>query len=131
MKQIFDADRIIGIEIYPRRETSYKWLPEKQKTWFFGLFKRNSWYSEGFYPRGCYQECYESGCWDVTPSSQESLIESGYQIEDRKVWNKPHVRVFLESKYQVNQVFETIAEAEEWVDTLVKASGKTFEIIKK
>lgn len=125
----FDVDRIIGITMYGKRPTSHKWLPAKQKTTFFGLIKRNAWHSEGFYSNGCYEECYESGCWDATPSTAESLRDYGYLVEGDGVYYKPSVTVFLESKCQVSKTFETAEEARSWVDALKATSGKTFEIV--
>ena len=81
IQEQFDIDRIIGVKIVDKRKTGHKWLPKKQKTAFFGLIKRNAWWQEGFYKCGCYQECYESGCWDATPSSAESLRSCGYLVE--------------------------------------------------
>jgi hypothetical protein len=128
----FDVNRIIGITVYGERQSSYKWLPKKQKTTFFGLIKRNAWHSEGFYSNGCYKECYESGCWDATSSSKEWLIKSGYLVKaDNTVWHRPYVTVYLESDYQVSNSFERIEQALEWVEDLKATSNKTFEIVNK
>jgi hypothetical protein len=126
----FDIDRIIGITIYDERRTSHKWLPRKEKKWFFGLFSRG-WHSEGFYSNGCYRECYESGCWDATPSNQEWLIQNGYLVKsDNTVWSRPYVTVYMESKYEVSKSFDTLEQAIEWTEDLKMTTNKTFEIVK-
>lgn len=126
----FDIGRIIGITIYSERKTRYKWLPHKEKKWCFGLFS-SGWHSEGFYPDGRYQECYESGCWDATPSTKETLIRSGYLVkDDNTVWSRPRVEVYMESEYQVTNDFDTLEEAIEWTEDLKDTSNKTFEIVK-
>ena len=131
IQEQFDVSRIIGVKIVSRSLTSYMWLPAKQKTFFFGLFKRNAWWSEGFYKCGCYQECYESGCWDASSYTAEELRNSGYILEGQKVYNKPYVTVYLESDYQSTERFDSEQEAKEWVEKLKATSGKTFEIINK
>jgi hypothetical protein len=131
MEQHFDVSRIIGIKIIDKRLSSYKWLPEKQKTTFFGLIKRNSYHSEGYYSNGHYQECYESGCWDACPSSRVDVLRSGYLIDsDNVVWHRPYATVYLESDRQVDKNFTTFEEAMQWADELKMTSGKTFEIVK-
>lgn len=131
MVEHFDISRIIGIEVFDKRRTSYRWLPEKQKTAFFGLIKRNSWHSAGFYSNGCYEECYESGCWDAHPETADSLIGQGYLVDhDETVWHKPFATVFLEADCKVTKKFNTLDEVNEWVEFLKTKSGKTFEIVK-
>lgn len=130
MEDHFDVSRIIGIRVIDKRKSSYKWLPEKQKTAFFGLIKRNAYYSEGYYSNGHYQECYESGCWDAYPYDREDVLKSGYLIDsDNVVWHKPYVNIYLESDCQVNKSFTTFEEASQWVRGLKMTSGKTFEIV--
>jgi hypothetical protein len=133
MEQHFDISRIIGIELRGITKTSYRWLPRKQKTFFFGLIKRNSWYNEGYYDHGCYEECYESGCWDASEYTTEELRGYGYVVDEstRTVYDKPHVTVFLEGEYKVYQKFDSESEASEWVGDLRRASGKDFEVIIK
>jgi hypothetical protein len=127
----FNVDRIIKIVVVDKQKDSYAWLPKKQKTWFFGLFKRKSWYSEGFYPSGCYDECYECGCWEANASTKESLIKYGYIVDSQNiVWRKPYVTLYLESSYSVTQKFDTIEQANEWVDELKSLGVKTFEIVR-
>jgi hypothetical protein len=127
----FDIQRVIGLKIVGPRETSYKWLPAKQKTCLFGLIKRNKWYSEGFYSYGHYTECYESGCWDATPVSVKSLESIGYLVDTSKktVTAKPFVEIYLESEYKVTKSFNTIEEANNWSKALKEKTGKEFEII--
>lgn len=128
----FDIDRIIGITICNETRTSHRWLPRKQKKWFFGLFKRNAWYEEGWYSNGHYQECYESGCWDATPCSKDSLISYGYLVKpDSTVWHRPYATVYLESDYQVRKDFGNLESAIQWVEELKATSKKTFEIVTK
>lgn len=129
MEQYFDIDRIVKITLYDKIKSSYKWLPEKQKTWFFGLFKRNQWYSSGFYSNGCYQECYESGCWDATPSNPADLLNSGYLIEDKVVYHKPSVSIQLTDKCEINKRFNNYQDAKQWVSKLMTKSQKSFEVI--
>ncbi len=129
MKSVqFDISRVIGIWIFDKRESSYKWLPKKQKTFFFGLFKRNRFHSEGFYSHGHYEECYESGCFDATPTTKERLEKIDYIVDkDNKVWYKPYVLVDLESENQYKISFETIEEAKSWANEIEVKSGKNFQ----
>lgn len=132
IQEHFNIDRIIGITVCGERKSSNTWLPRKQKTWFFGLFKRNAWHSEGWYSYGCYEECYESGCWDATPSTKKQLESYGYIVKDDKtVWHKPYVTVYLEAKLQVSRTFDTLKEAKAWVEELKVSSNKPFVIVEK
>lgn len=128
MEQYFDINRIVKITLYDRRETSYKWLPKKQKTWFFGLFKLNKWHSSGFYSNGCYKECYESGCWDATPSTSVDLLNSGYIIENKIVYSKPCVSIQLTDKCEVTKKFTNYKDAKSWVTALITKSQNLFEV---
>jgi hypothetical protein len=134
MEQHFDVSRIIGIKIVDKRETSHRWLPRKQKTAFFGLIKRNAYHSEGYYANGCYQEGYESGCWDAASYTKDELIEKGYLVEfsinHKGVYHRPYVTVHLEHEHQVTKNFTTFDEATQWAEELKATSGKTFEIVK-
>lgn len=129
MEQYFDINRIVKITLYDKRATNHKWLPEKQKTWLFGLIKRNVWYSEGWYSNGCYREGYMGDEWDATPISTDSLRESGYIVEKYNgVYRKPQVSIQLTDKCEVNKEFETHQEAKQWVIELIKKSQNFFEI---
>lgn len=130
MTEHFDVNRIIGITVRDKSESSWKWLPRKRKK-ILGIFNSNSWYTWGFYPNGCYQECYESGCWDANPSSQEDLEKSGYLVDSEKiVWNKPYATVYLEHDCRVTRKFNTMEEVNRWVKKLKMMSGKNFEIVR-
>lgn len=125
----FDVDRIIGIKVVDKRESSYAWLPKKQKTFFFGLIKRDSWYSEGFYSSGHYQECYESGCYDASTYTKEDVLDKGYLVDENNVvWHKSYATVYLEDDHTVTKYFNTFSEAIEWCEMVKSTSGKTFEI---
>ena len=133
MEEHFDISRIIGIQIVDKRKTSIKWLPRKQKTTFFGLIKRNAWYEEGYYDNGHYTECYESGCWDATPSTKEQILGYGYLIDKDNiatVWHRPYATVYLEHERRVTKSFTTFEETLSWAEELKATSGKTFEIVK-
>ena len=131
MEKHFDVDRIVSIQIVGLRESSHRWLPRKQKTWFFGLFRRNSWYSEGYYASGHYTECYESGSWDAHAHSAKGLRDYGYIVDEstQTVYNKPYVTVYLEHEYTVTKTFDSDTEAASWVSDLRKRSKKEFEIV--
>ncbi len=133
MEQHFDISRIIGIELRGITKTSHRWLPKKQKTFFFGLIKRNAWHAEGYYENGCYDECYESGCWDATEYNAKELRDYGYIVDEstKTVYDKPHATIFMESDCKVYKKFDTEPEATEWVNALKKRSGKEFEIVIK
>jgi hypothetical protein len=126
----FDVNSIIKIEIYDRKKDSHKWLPARQRTWLFGLIKRNSWQSEGFYYYGCYEECYESGCMESRPSSMEQMISYGYQIDENKtVWNKPYISILLKGGNSITKKFETIEDAKEYAEDIKEWSDIKFYII--
>lgn len=127
----FNVDTIIGMEVVDKRPTSYTWLPREQKTFFFGLFKRDSWHPEGFYENGCYYEGYMEDSWDATPYTKEELIEKGYIVdENNNVWRKPYATVFLMNKFEVSSDFNTFEEALEWCENVKLTSKKTFEIVR-
>ncbi len=126
----FDVNAIVMIEIAGRRRSSYRWLPAKQKTWFFGLVKRNSWYSEGFYHGGHYEYCCESGCWDALPSSEEWLMQVNCQVDpDKTVWEKPFLKITLKHDKSITESFETLEEAQEYVEEIKKESDIKFHVI--
>jgi len=126
----FNVNSIIKIEIYGRKRTSHKWLPPRQRSWLFGLIKRNSWQSEGFYYHGSYYECYESGCFEATPSSEEYLIKYGYQIdEDKTVWNRPYISIYLKDNNKAQKAFETIEDAKEYVEDIKEQSEVKFYVV--
>lgn len=133
MEQHFDISRIIGIELRGITKTSHRWLPKKQKTFFFGLIKRKAWHAEGYYQNGCYEECYESGCWDASEYTAEELRGYGYIVDEstETVYNKPQVTIFMESDCKVYRNFDSESEATEWISDLRRRSGKEFEIIIK
>lgn len=133
MEQHFDISRIIGIELRGITKTSHRWLPKKQKTFFFGLIKRNAWHAEGYYQNGCYEECYESGCWDASEYTAEELRGYGYIVDEstETVYNKPQVTIFMESDCKVYRNFDSESEATEWISDLRRRSGKDFEVISK
>jgi hypothetical protein len=126
----FDVNSIIKIEIHDRTESSYEWLPARQRTWFFGLFKKNSWQSEGWYPRGCYEEGYMGDYWEVKPSSKERLLENGYQVDpDKTVWNRPRIDIYLKGGHSIRKKFETFEDAKEYVEDIKEWSDIKFYII--
>jgi hypothetical protein len=128
----FDVNSIIKIEIHDRTKTSYKWLPARQRTWFFGFLKRNSWQDEGWYPYGCYEEgsSMTGDSWEATPSSKERLIEYGYQVDpDKSVWDRPHIDIHLKNKHSIRKKFETFEDAKEYVEDIKEWSNIKFYII--
>ena len=126
----FDVSRIIGIKIIGKRQSHWRWLPRRQKTWLFGLIKRNKWQEEGFYEHGCYYNGDETGSWDASAYTATELRGQGYIVEWDKVYHKPHATVYLEYKREVYSVFDSDVEAQEWAEGLKSKSGKTFDIIK-
>jgi hypothetical protein len=131
MEISFDINRISTIRIYDRVKENYEWLPRKQKTYLFGLIKRNSWFKEGYYRGGNYVSSYMGYAFEEKPISRERMIEYGHQIdEDGTVWNKPIVHVYLISKETISRRFETLRDAQEWADELKKINGGNFEIVK-
>jgi hypothetical protein len=132
MKELnFDVNSIIKIEIHDRTESSYEWLPAKQRTWFFGLLKRNSWQDEGWYPYGCYEGGSMTGdSWEATPSTKERLLEYGYQIDsDKTVWDRPHIDIHLKGGHSIRKKFETFEDAKEYVEDIKEWSDIKFYIL--
>jgi hypothetical protein len=129
MTEHFDIGRIIGITLVDRSKASWEWLPRKRKK-ILGIFNSKHWHPSGFYRYGCYEECYESGCWDSTPFTQDELEKSGYLVDSEKnVWNRPYVTIYLESDCKVTKRFDNTEEASLWVEKLKEDSGKKFEIV--
>jgi len=131
MEQHFDISRIIGIELRGITKTSYRWLPRKQKTFFFGLIKRNAWHAEGYYSNGCYYEWFEGSCYDAYANSAKELTDSDYLVDEltKTVYNKSHVTVYLEHEYTVTKDFDSNTEAYNWVSALREKSKKRFETV--
>ncbi len=126
----FDVNSIIKIEVHDRTKSSYKWLPARQRTWFFGLLKRDSWQDAGWYPYGCYEEGHYDYSWEASPSSKEHLLEYGYQIDsDKTVWDRPHIDIHLKNKYSFRKKFDTFEQAKAYVEELKKESDVKFHII--
>jgi hypothetical protein len=126
----FDVNSIVKIEIHDRTETSYKWLPARQRTWFFGLIKRDSWQPEGWYPYGSYEGGYMGDSWEEKPSSKERLIDYGYQVDsDKSVWDRPCVNIYLKNKYSLGKKFDTFEQAKSYVEELKKESDIKFHVI--
>lgn len=123
----FNVDQIIGFEIHDARLSHFKWLPKMQKTFFFRLIKRNSWYSEGFYENGCREQCYESGCWEANAYTRKELEDLDYLVNSQnEVFCKPYVQVWLGPKMSTTKKFNTLDDAKNWVELLKRLSGKTF-----
>jgi hypothetical protein len=126
----FDVNSIVKIEINDRTKTSYTWLPARQRTCFFGLIKRDSWQDAGWYPYGCYEEGHYGDSWEASPSSEISLLESGYQVDyDKTVWYRPCVNIYLKNKYSFGKKFDTFEQAKAYVEELKKESNVKFHII--
>lgn len=130
VQEHFDVNRIIGLKVVGKKKSTYRWLYEKRKTVFFGLIKLNSYYQPGYYRYGCYDECYESGCWPATAYSSEDLKQCGYLVEGfDQVYDKPYVTVYLESDCTSTQKFNSNEEALEWAEQLKASTGKSFAIV--
>jgi hypothetical protein len=125
-----NLDRIIGIRVYEEQGAAYRWLPAKQKTTFFGLIKLNKWYSEGFYMYGCYEQDYDIlGSWETNAYTAQELIQSGYLVRDKVVYYKPYVNVYLQDNIEISKKFNSLQEAQEWVEQLKSKCTNEFEII--
>lgn len=129
MQDHINVDRIIGIRIYDERGAAYKWLPAKQKTTFFGLIKLNKWYSEGFYAYGCYEEGYGDSSWDSSAYTESELIQRDYLVRGKDVFHKPYVIVYLQDDISISKKFNTLHEAQSWVEQLKSKCKNQFEII--
>jgi len=125
----FDVNSIIKINIIGRREATYGWLPEKQKTFFFGLFKRNSFYQEGFYDNSDYVNYFEN---DGIAYSEKDLIGFGYQVDpDKTVWKKPRIYIIMKNNNTIELEFETVEEARNYVEVIKSKSDIVFHVITK
>jgi hypothetical protein len=120
-KEYFDIDRIVTIYLAGERPNhSFVWENEKPIKYFFGLID-----SGRFTPEGYYKSCsYDSDCY-----TEEELINYGYLVKDKIVYDKPYVKIDLEHDNSVNISFETEAEMKEWVNKIIEKSKKTFEVI--
>jgi len=123
-----NVNRIVGIRIHDKTTTIYKWLPAKQKTTFFGLIKLNKWYPEGFYEYGWYIENY-SGIGGGYAFTADQLSQRGYLIQDKDVFQKPYVKIYLQSDCTISKQFNSLQEAQVWVDQLKSKCKSEFEII--
>ena len=124
MNYQFDVNAIIGIRIVDRRPGGYEWLPSKESRRFFGIL-RPTVYPEGFYQGGQYENWMSSKAY-----TKEELEGYDYIVDnDNSVWRRPYATVYLAHDYQVTKYFQTLNEANEWVEELKDTSGKTFEIV--
>jgi hypothetical protein len=125
----FDVNSIIRINILERREARYGWLPKKQKTFFFNLFKRNSFYPEGFYEDSDYFTYYDGG---GIAYSEQDLIKYGYQVDpDKSVWEKPYISIIMKNKDSIQIKFESLEEARNYVKEIEEKSEIKFHVILK
>jgi hypothetical protein len=124
-----NLDRIIGIRVHDERGAAYKWLPTKQKTTFFNLFKLNKWHSEGFYEYGRYEEGWYGDYMDAPAYSAQELIQKDYLIRGKDVFYKPYVNVYLQDDLEISKKFNTLQEAQEWVEQVKLKCKNEFEII--
>lgn len=126
MRHHFDVNSIIGIKFVGERKTTISWYDERKHKRFFGLFK------DWVQPAGF----YDNSEWEAVPYTKAELVDWGYKVYDTderindRVVHKSRVIVYLGHDLEVSKEFETVDEANEWIDLLVSTSGKTFEVVK-
>jgi hypothetical protein len=79
---------------------------------------------------GCYEEVYDlAGSWEASAYTAQELIQSGYLVRDKVVYYKPYVNVYLQDDIQISKKFNSLQEAQEWVEQLKSKCTNEFEII--
>lgn len=126
-REYFDVSRIISV--YFRSETpctNFYRVESKPIKKFFGLFNTGRFTEAGW--------C-DNRDWDEAVYTEDEIRDHGYKlysaderINDR-ICHKAYVKVYLTHDNEIEQTFETDAEAEAWIETLKEKSGKTFEVV--
>ena len=129
----FDVNLISKINYRPSyKSNAYIWREEetvpKYKR-FLLFFKIKD--GVGIKPAGFYEErthYYGDGKYYIHVS-EESLMQYGYAIKGKEVWNQASVEVSLGYKSSVYKRFNTDEEAKAWTEYLKVWSNKQFETI--
>ena len=127
-KEYFDVSRIISV--YFRSETPcryFYWVESEPIKKFFGLINTGRFTEAGW----CDNRDWKDGIIyteDEIRSYGYKIYSTDERIKDR-ICHKAYVKVYLTHENQIEQSFETDADAEAWIQSLKERSGKTFEIV--
>lgn len=129
----FDVNLISKINYRPSYKTnSYVWREEETVPKYkrFLLFFKIKDCVE-IKPAGFYEErtsYYGDGKYYI-PISEKSIMQYGYAIKGKEVWNQASVEVSLGYKSTIGRRFNTDDEAKAWIEYLKVWSNKQFETI--
>jgi hypothetical protein len=127
-KEYFDVSRIVSV--YFRSETPctyYYWVESEPIKKFFGLIDTGRFTETGW----CDNRDWKDGIIyteDEIRSYGYKIYSTDERINDR-ICHKAYVKVDLTHDNQIEQSFETDADAEAWIQSLKEKSGKTFEVV--
>lgn len=126
-KIYFDVEQITTIQLRFRNESDYVWvneLPEKRK-YFLGfiLYEIQKRIPAGWTDTPDYVRSY-----GTKPSSYFDKYD-WYQVDEKagKIYNKAYVTIHLGPKETVSQYFDSDNAAQEYVNVIIKKSGKKLE----
>ena len=131
-KNYFELDKVESITLTYERETVYRWFPEipsKEKS-FMGI----KYGMTEVIPAGWNDYIDDDGNEYNThwrkPVSYFEYYQS-YRIDEnnKRIYNKAHVTVYLSYKHSLGVNFESTEEAQEYVDELIESSDKGFHVI--
>jgi len=126
-KIYFDVEQITTIELRFRNESDYVWvdeLPEIRK-YFLGLILYQV---KKRIPAGWCEIPEYVRDYGTKPTSYFDKYK-WYQVDEKagKVYNKAYVCVHLGPKESVSQYFDSDESAQEYVNDIIKKSGKNLE----
>lgn len=120
----FDVDGIELLHLFDKKESNFKYLPERpKKTKFFGLITTQEYKSAGFYEFG-----YDYWLGGNYYTETELIERFGFLIEDNKVYNHPYIIIKLKNN-DIRKQFNSFNEVKEYAEQLKLRSKKEFIIV--
>lgn len=124
-KYYFDLDKVQSIHLRLEEISDYRWFDEikPQPKYFLG-FKIGS--TQGV--KAGWGE-YEDSNWRKDTEYFDDWKSYRTDVENRIVFIRPKVTVYLNNKNFYSSYFDTDQEAQQYVDDLVKKSNNNFQVI--
>lgn len=120
----FDIETIESIHLFDKKESNFKYLPERpKKTKFFSLITTQEYKPAGYYE---YSYDYWIGCYYENEDNLKNNY--GFLIEDNKVYSHPYILIKLKNT-EIRKEFNSFNEVKEYTEQLKLRSKKEFVII--
>lgn len=125
-KQYFQLDKVHSVTLTYEQVSDYKWVPEIPAQPKFNFFGIQYGMTEPI-PAGWSD--YEHGRFPKPTSYFDQY--SWYRVDEvnKQIYTKAHVEIRFGYKESIGVRFDTNKEADDYVNSLVEASGKEFSII--